>query len=104
MVILLYLGLKSRSTKVVIMWFDTILCFVLIPSSYLANTEVSKAYFLASAWYTSFIDKFRSNKVNPAINEKIGMGIIRNDAPQVVILPSRIPTISGSIKNFPSTS
>ena len=69
--IVVQLGIESKPVTISMMWLDTIVCFVLIPSTYIANTEVSKAYFLASAWYTSFIDRFRSNNANPDLNERI---------------------------------
>ena len=82
----------NRRTIETIMYLDAICCFVLIPSSYIVNTNDFKSYLLASQCYVSFIDRFRSNRVNPVKNEKIQMGVMSNHAPDVVIVAKEIPT------------
>ena len=74
----------------IIMWSDIICCFVLIPSSYIFNTDGFKSYLLVSQWYTSFIDRFRPNRVHPVQNEGIEIGIPRNDVGCVAVVGEEI--------------
>ena len=76
----------------IILWSDIICCFVIIPSSYIVNTDAFKSYLLASQWYTSFIDRFRTNRVHPVENEGVQIGIPRNDVRCVAVVAEEIPS------------
>ena len=93
-----FVATDNRDTNTALIWIDTILCFVVVPASYIANTEVAKAYFLASGWYMLLIDRFRSNKINPVSLEEIEMKPDCKAVPPICIAPKPIPSTFGNIK------
>ena len=52
-------------------FFDIILSFVLIPATYILNTEVIKALFIQNGWFRSFRSFIVSNRVQPILNEAV---------------------------------
>ena len=71
------------------------MCFVIIPISYISNTEAVKSYLLTTRCCTTFVDIFRSNKINPVTNE----GVEMNLSPKEQDVPKHRPTISSKFKD-----
>ena len=72
----IFLGLFSvqiKSIKFLMLVMNTFSCFILIPASYICSTEKVKEYINSIGWYMTFIDKFRSNTVNPIQDQNIQM-------------------------------
>ena len=72
--------------------------FIVIPASYILNTEAYKPFIIAQGWLEYFTNQWPINKVGGvAPNENIEMGHIPNqDHPIALLAP--IPTISGNIR------
>ena len=51
--------------------FDSLLNFVIIPSSYLLNTEVIKGFIIANGWMHYLRTLFPSNKIHPVENQDV---------------------------------
>ena len=73
-------------------FLDLCLTFIIIPSSYILNTEATKAFVVAEGWCQAFKGFFQSNGVDPVPNENIEMEVVQN------AVPSPTPTISGNIQ------
>ena len=72
--------------------FDAFLNFLVIPSSYILNNEMSKNVIISEGWSKIFLRCKRSNDINPDVNEnseKLSVGPKQ---------PEPIPTISGNIQ------
>ena len=74
------------------------MCFVIIPASYIFNTEVVKSYLLSSRRYMTFIDIFRPNKIHPIANERIQMNHFVHEQSQNMSVHKPIRTISGNVE------
>ena len=72
--------------------------FIVIPASYILNTEDYKPFIIAQGWFEYFTNQWPFNKVNGAVpNENIEMGNnLNQDEPIALLAP--IPTISGNIR------
>ena len=72
--------------------------FIVIPASYILNTEAYKPFIIAQGWFEYFTNQWPFNKVGGvAPNENIEMGQVPNqDQPIALLAP--IPTISGNIR------
>ena len=55
----------------VLVFFDGTLSFLVIPSVYILNTEVTKALIIANGWIRSFRSLVSSNRIHPAANEEV---------------------------------
>ena len=93
----IYFLATEINTVVCFALLDVCLNFVIIPSSYILNTEVTKAFIIAQGWCKSFRCFFCSNQVGPAPNEDIEMDAMPNVIPASNVIPAPIPTISGNI-------
>ena len=91
------------------MEIDFCCCFLLIPSSYICNTEKVKEYINSIGWYISIIDRYRTNVIESSINENIEMGAVsrprlarqgENDRFQVVSKPSQRLIRTKSLPDF----
>ena len=71
-------SVQIESIKFVMLVMDTFSCFILIPASYICNTEKVKEYINSIGWYMTLIDKFRSNAVNPIQDQNIEMAVLPN--------------------------
>ena len=56
-------------------WFNTL---VLIPSMYVLNTDKVKSYLNGIEWYGALIERFRSRKVAPNLNQNVAMNVLPN--------------------------
>ena len=75
-ILLLLVGVQNGAIKFLILVLDTGCCFILIPASYVCNTEKVKEYINSIGWYISLIDKSRSNAIQPSLHQNIEMGAI----------------------------
>ena len=55
----------------VLVFFDGTLSFLVIPSVYILNTEVTKALIIANGWFRSFRTLVSSKRIQPAANEEL---------------------------------
>ena len=72
--------------------FDAFLNFLVIPSSYILNNEMSKNVIIAEGWSKIFLCCKRSNDINPDVNQN---GEKVSAAPRK---PEPIQTLSGNIQ------
>ena len=56
-------------------WFNTL---VLIPSMYVLNTDKVKSYLNGIELYGAVIERFRSKKVAPNLNQNVEMNVLPN--------------------------
>ena len=73
-----YFELESKTAIFVLFevwWFNTL---VLIPSMYVFNTDKVKDYLHGIEWYGAFIERFRSRKVAPNLNQNVKMNVLPN--------------------------
>ena len=56
-------------------WFNTL---VLIPSMYVLNTDKVKSYLNGIELYGALIERFRSKKVAPNLNQNVEMNVLPN--------------------------
>ena len=70
------LGVQNNTIKFLVLVMDTFCCYILIPASYICNTEKVKEYINSIGWYMSFIDQFRSRFFKPIQNENMEMRIM----------------------------
>ena len=100
-VLLWYTGgfsiVSNSNTVQYLAGLDCILCFIVIPSTYVANTDAAKKYFLSSGVCISILDAFRFNQPNQAGNEVIEMNPFPNVDENHDVAPQPIATISGRI-------
>ena len=74
------LDIDEVETKFILFEVANLFAFVIIPLTYISNTETVKEYFKSIGWYISFIDRMRSNKVSPQQNDNIAMDVLPNAA------------------------
>ena len=75
-----------------VVFVDTCLNFIIIPSSYILNNEVNKKLIIADGWCKGFGQLLHQNSVNPVQNEEVELVVVPD------AIPRPIPTISGNIK------
>ena len=95
-----FLAIEHRSTIIILLWIDGIMCFIIIPASYISNTEVVKSNLPSSRWYMTFVNIFRSNKIHPVAIERIQMNHLPNEEFQDMSVHKPIRTISGNIESL----
>ena len=88
------LGVQNNTLKFIMLVLDTFCCFILIPASYICNTEKVKEYINSIGWYTSFIDQFRSRIFKPIQNENIEMRIVTGQTIENQDMKNRKPPFS----------
>ena len=74
------LGVQNNTIKFPVLVMDTFCCYILIPASYICNTEKVKEYINSIGWYMPFIDQFRSRFFKPIQNENMEMRIMPGQA------------------------
>lgn len=74
------LDIDDMETKFILFEVANFCAFVIIPITYISNTEITKEYLRSIGWYISFIDRLRPNKVNPQQVDGIEMNILPNAA------------------------
>ena len=72
-ILLLCIGIQNGTIKFLVLVLDTGCCFILIPASYICNTEKVKGYLNTIGWYISLIDKSSSNAIQPSLHQNIEM-------------------------------
>ena len=87
-------SVQIQSIKFVMLVMDTFSCFILIPASYICNTEKVKEYINSIEWYMTLIDKFRSNAVNPIQDQNIEIDVLPNQGRVHHDEPRTIPPVS----------
>ena len=75
------LDIDEVETKFILFEVGNLCAFVIIPLTYISNTEIVKEHVKSIGWYISFIDRMRSNKVSPQQNENIAMDVLPNAVP-----------------------
>ena len=89
---LMYFSFANEFAIVFLSLTDVCMNFVVIPSSYIFNTEEVKQYIIAEGWRKWFNKSFRSNRVTPPTNDGLAEAPI-----ELMPIPRPIPTISGNI-------
>ena len=89
---------EDKNHQLALIMIDILLRFIVIPGSYLLNTEVNKALIVAEGWWKSLRTTFRSNKVQPSNNQNQQnnlelMPITRRLRP----IPNPISSITGNL-------
>ena len=82
---------------------DVILRFILIPGTYLLNTDVIKALVISNGWFSSFRGTVQANRIFPTENDDIEMQHQVSSTP-CALLPNPISTISGNISALGGTT
>ena len=73
-----YFELESKTAILVlfeVFWLNTL---VLIPSMYVLNTDKVKSYLNGIELYGALIERFRSKKVAPNLNQNVEMNVLPN--------------------------
>ena len=89
---------EDKNHQLALIMIDILLRFIVIPGSYLLNTEVNKALIVAEGWWKSLRTTFRSNKIQPSNNQNQQnnlelMPITRRLRP----IPNPISSITGNL-------
>ena len=89
---------EDKNHQLALIMIDILLRFIVIPGSYLLNTEVNKALIVAEGWWKSLRTTFRSNKIQPSNNQNQQnnlelMPITRRRRP----IPNPISSITGNL-------
>ena len=89
---------EDKNHQLALIMIDILLRFIIIPGSYLLNTEVNKALIVAEGWWKSLRTTFRSNKIQPSNNQNQQnnlelMPITRRRRP----IPNPISSITGNL-------
>ena len=90
--IMLHFNFTDELAIVPLFFADVCLNFIVIPSSYIFNTDEVKQHIIAEGWLKWFNKSFRSNRVAPAANGGLAEAPIELNP-----IPRPIPTISGNI-------
>ena len=72
------LAIESLETKFILFEVGNFCGFVIIPVTYIFNTETTKEYLKSIGWYISCIDRLRPNKINPQQNNDMEMNVLPN--------------------------
>ena len=88
------LGVQNNTLKFIMLLLDTFCCFILIPASYICNTEKVKEYISSIGWYMSLIDQLRSCIFKPITNENMEMGIVTRQTIENHDIKNRKPQFS----------
>ena len=89
---------EDKNHQLALIMTDILLRFIVIPGSYLLNTEVNKALIVAEGWWKSLRTTFRSNKIQPSNNQNQ-----QNNLELILItrrlrpIPNPISSITGNI-------
>ena len=86
-----HFNLKDGGILSGLILLDVGLNFIVIPSSYILNTEVVKDSIIAKGWCKCFNNSHRSTRVEPARNEDLEAPIALHP------IPKPISTISGNL-------
>ena len=89
--------IKDITTVLYLLFIDNTLSFVIVPSSYILNTEVIKGFIIGNGWLIPLTTLFRSSKIVPAPNNNIEMQANANVELRDRVVPESIPTISGNV-------
>lgn len=87
-----FLNHESPAGNVILLEIWLVHTTVLIPALYVCNTDNCKDYLKSIGWYNAFIDRFRSNKVNPVNN--LHLNVINS-----IQIDSPLKGVGESIKN-----
>ena len=79
-----------------LLFIDNTLTFVIIPSSYILNTEVIKDFIIANGWSKPIRTLFPSRKIGQAPNNNNELQANPNAAISHRVATKPIPTISGN--------
>ena len=74
---------------------DSFMTFIIIPSSYILSTEVSKSLVIAEGWCKIFQSRIQSNQIYQNSEDGVNLVVFN-------VQPIPIPTISGNIKALSS--
>ena len=74
------LCVQNDTIKFLVLVMDTVCCYILIPASYICNTEKVKEYINSIGAYVYFIDQLRARIFKPIQNENMKMRIVTGNA------------------------
>ena len=94
-VIRILVGNGPWPIKFVAILFDVCFNFILIPTSYLLNTEVYKSPIIANGWWQSFRKKFCLRCTRRVEPEQV---VDTKASDQRKVMPQPIPSIAGNIE------
>ena len=86
-----------NTTTQILVFTHVFLYFVVIPGSYLLNTEVSKNLIVEQGWGKILPFHRSRNRVAPAPDEDIEMNSIHENNPVEQHSPDHVPIISGNV-------
>ena len=70
--------IEEMETKFILFEVANFCAFVIIPVTYIFNTEATKEYLKSIGCYTSCIDGLQPNRVNPQQDDDIEMNVLPN--------------------------
>ena len=79
--------------------FTIFVNFVVIPGTYILNTEACKRFIIEQGWIVSLSRMCNSTRVSPLQNEDQNLDNHLHDIHRQNPMPQRIPTISGNISS-----
>ena len=101
LVMVFWFFVDDKNDQLALILIDILLRFVIIPGSYLLNTEVSKALVVAEGWWKSIRVSFSSNKIQPINNQDVENKMeLRQVSGRPRPTPKPISTISGNLVAF----
>ena len=101
LVMVFWFFVDDKNDQLALILIDILLRFVIIPGSYLLNTEVSKALVVAEGWWKSIRVSFSSNKIQPINNQDVEIKMeLRQVSGRPRPTPKPISTISGNLVAF----
>ena len=77
-VVLVFL-INNTTIIIVLGFFDCTLSFLVTPSVYILNTEVTKALIIANGWFRSFRTLVFPKRIHPAANEELAFRVTDPD-------------------------
>ena len=98
-VLAMYFLYKEAYIVLALAMFNIFVSFVVIPGTYILNTEACKRFVIAHGWCTALRRMCPSTRVIPLQNEDQKSNSHHNDVHRHKPMTQRIPTISGNISD-----